>query len=194
VSSSTNRSVSERLYEYSAVLEQQEANPFRVKAYQRAAATVEGLDEDIGEIYERGGTESLVALPNIGRGIASAIAELLQTDCGYRTEAWREEIEKRNGEFAPAPYLEALRGFERHWVGESPDRIVEVVHLNRNATPEETARDRVRDGDPDFIVTLGTPATRAALRVAAAKHFPSDVVPGLILGVATAGLVHTIKF
>lgn len=34
----------------------------------------------------------------------------------------------------------------------------------------------------------------AALRVAAAKHFPSDVLPGLILGVATAGLVHTIKF
>ena len=34
----------------------------------------------------------------------------------------------------------------------------------------------------------------AALRVAAAKHFPSDVVSGLALGVATAGLVHTIRF
>ena len=34
----------------------------------------------------------------------------------------------------------------------------------------------------------------AALRVAAAKHFPSDVLPGLVLGVATAGLVHTVKF
>jgi membrane-associated phospholipid phosphatase len=34
----------------------------------------------------------------------------------------------------------------------------------------------------------------AALRVAAAKHFPSDVIPGLILGIATAGLIHTIKF
>jgi putative hydrolase len=93
VSSSTNRSVSERLYEYSAVLEQQEANPFRVKAYQRAAATVEGLDEDIGEIYERGGTESLVALPNIGRGIASAIAELLQTGRLTRLERLRGALE-----------------------------------------------------------------------------------------------------
>jgi membrane-associated phospholipid phosphatase len=34
----------------------------------------------------------------------------------------------------------------------------------------------------------------AALRVAAAKHFPSDVLSGLILGVASAGLVHTVKF
>ena len=34
----------------------------------------------------------------------------------------------------------------------------------------------------------------AALRVAAAKHFPSDVIPGLLIGVASAGLVHTVKF
>jgi putative hydrolase len=93
VSSSTNRSVSDRLYEYSTVLEQQEANPFRIKAYQRAAATVEGLDEDIGEIYQRGGTESLVALPNIGRGIASAIAELLQTGRLTRLERLRGALE-----------------------------------------------------------------------------------------------------
>jgi len=34
----------------------------------------------------------------------------------------------------------------------------------------------------------------AALRVAAAKHFPSDVIPGLLIGIASAGLVHTVKF
>ena len=34
----------------------------------------------------------------------------------------------------------------------------------------------------------------AALRVAAAKHFPSDVLSGIVVGVATAGLVHTVKF
>ena len=34
----------------------------------------------------------------------------------------------------------------------------------------------------------------AALRVAAAKHFPSDVIPGMLIGVASAGLVHTVKF
>ncbi len=33
-----------------------------------------------------------------------------------------------------------------------------------------------------------------ALRVAAAKHFPSDVVSGLALGAASAVVVHSIKF
>jgi membrane-associated phospholipid phosphatase len=58
-------------------------------------------------------------------------------------------------------------------------------------------RNRVSDGgsnDTHAWVLAASAVGVAALRVAAAKHFPSDVVPGLILGVATAGLVHTIKF
>ena len=34
----------------------------------------------------------------------------------------------------------------------------------------------------------------AALRVAAGRHFPSDVIPGLALGVLSASVVHTVKF
>jgi membrane-associated phospholipid phosphatase len=58
-------------------------------------------------------------------------------------------------------------------------------------------RNRISDGGSSdthaWTLAAGAVAV-AALRVAAAKHFPSDVVPGLILGIATAGLVHTIKF
>ena len=58
-------------------------------------------------------------------------------------------------------------------------------------------RNRISDGGSNdthaWMLAAGA-AGVAALRVAAAKHFPSDVLPGLILGVATAGLVHTIKF
>jgi membrane-associated phospholipid phosphatase len=58
-------------------------------------------------------------------------------------------------------------------------------------------RNRISDGgsiDAHAWALAAGAVGVAALRVAAAKHFPSDVVPGLILGVATAGLVHTIKF
>ncbi len=50
---------------------------------------------------------------------------------------------------------------------------------------------------PSTAVRIGSfavAATVGALRVASARHFPSDVVAGAALGVGTALLVHTIKF
>jgi putative hydrolase len=89
----SNRSISELLNEYANVLAQQDANQFRIKAYQRAATMIDGLEEDVYEIYRRGGTDALVAMPNIGKGIAAAIAELLQTGRMTRLERLRGTLE-----------------------------------------------------------------------------------------------------
>jgi undecaprenyl-diphosphatase len=65
------------------------------------------------------------------------------------------------------------------------------------ATSYWLTRNRVSSGGTNDIhaVALAAGAVGvAALRVAAAKHFPSDVVGGLVLGIATAGFVHTVKF
>ncbi len=58
-------------------------------------------------------------------------------------------------------------------------------------------RNRISPGgqhDPHAWMLAASAVGVAALRVAAAKHFPSDVIPGLLLGVASAALVHTVKF
>jgi hypothetical protein len=89
----TNRIVSERLNEYAGILEQQGANQFRIRAYQRAAATVDNLGEEVAELFRRGGLDALVALPNVGRGIASAIAELVHTGSLTRLEQLRGSLE-----------------------------------------------------------------------------------------------------
>ena len=89
----SNRLISERLNEYAEVLTQQQANRFRIVAYQRAATTVEGLEEELGKIYRRGGMDALVALPNIGKGIAAAIVELLQSGRLTRLERLRGSLE-----------------------------------------------------------------------------------------------------
>ena len=75
----TNTLVADRLREAADLLEQQNANPFRVRAYRSAADTISTLDKDIRQLAEQGGMESLVALPGIGKGIAAAILEILQT-------------------------------------------------------------------------------------------------------------------
>ncbi len=46
---------------------------------------------------------------------------------------------------------------------------------------------------PKIVVMVGA-AGVGALRVAAAKHFPSDVVVGAVLGTAAALVVHEIRF
>ncbi|MGD8614968.1 MAG: helix-hairpin-helix domain-containing protein, partial [Gammaproteobacteria bacterium] len=61
-----NALVADRLREAADLLEQQNANPFRVRAYRGAADTIAGLDEDIEQLVERRGVEGLVALPSVG--------------------------------------------------------------------------------------------------------------------------------
>ena len=80
-----NQRVAERLRETAELLEQQQANPFRVSAYRRAADTVAGLDEDVAERLEREGIEGLDALPGIGSALAQAIAQMV---CTGRWASW----------------------------------------------------------------------------------------------------------
>ena len=75
----TNQLIADRLREAADLLEQQAANPFRVRAYREAAQTVAGLGRGLDEIHEREGVEGLDALPAIGPRIAAAIVEMLRT-------------------------------------------------------------------------------------------------------------------
>ena len=93
VAALNNRLISERLNEYATVLAQQGANQFRVKAYQRAAATIDTLSKEIEEIYSRGGFEALIGLPNIGRGIAWAVIAMLQPGRLARLEQLRGALD-----------------------------------------------------------------------------------------------------
>lgn len=77
MTASVNRQISDRLEEAASLLELQQASPFRVSAYHRAAETLARLDRDVGDIAEREGMQGLTALPGIGRGIANAIVEMV---------------------------------------------------------------------------------------------------------------------
>ncbi len=52
---------------------------FEIRAYQRAALAISSLQEPIEEIYKSGGMEKLMEMPGVGRGLASKIAEYLDT-------------------------------------------------------------------------------------------------------------------
>jgi DNA polymerase (family 10) len=72
-----NRAVAERLREAAALLKAQDASPYRSNAYRAAADAVERCPRDVGAIFAAEGVRGLDAIPKVGLGIASAIAEMV---------------------------------------------------------------------------------------------------------------------
>lgn len=144
-----NRLVAERLREAAALLEEQAASPFRVRAFRRAADTVDALPRDVGDILERQGLPGLQALPAIGRGIASAINELV------RTGRW-SQLDRLRGGADPEPLFRMIPG-----VGPVlARRIHEELHVESLEALEVAAH----DGRLAALPAVG--ARRAAMIVA----------------------------
>jgi len=77
--------------EIADILELKGENPFRIRAYRRAARTIETLTLDLKVIAERGGVDELRKIPGVGEGIAKKIVEIAQTgDCEKHRELKRE--------------------------------------------------------------------------------------------------------
>ena len=88
-----NREVAAKLRETADLLALQGANPFRANAFRRAAATVVQLPRDIREVAEAEGPAGLVDIPNVGRGIAAAIIEIVATGRWSRLDRLRGELD-----------------------------------------------------------------------------------------------------
>ncbi len=76
-------------YEMATLLDVQNESRFRVRAYQRAAQTLEALSEDVEAIAARGATQKL---PGVGRDLASRIDEYLRTGRIGQLEALRSGL------------------------------------------------------------------------------------------------------
>ena len=72
-----NKELAEIFYEIADYLEM-EGVAFKPYAYQKAAITLETLEEDVEEIYRRGGTKALKEIPGVGESIAKQIEEYLK--------------------------------------------------------------------------------------------------------------------
>lgn len=125
-----NRWIAARLRDAAGLLEQQGANSFRINAYYRAAETLEELDSDIRQIHENDGVAGLIALPNIGRSIAAAIVEMLQTG------RWLQ-LERLRGSLDPAMLYQTIPGIGP----ELAEEIVSHLHTDTLEALETAAYD-----------------------------------------------------
>ncbi len=66
--------------------------PFKPRAYARAAETIDALDEEVEELYRRGGRRALEDIPGVGPGIAYHIEEILKRGTFAEYDRLRKKI------------------------------------------------------------------------------------------------------
>jgi DNA polymerase (family 10) len=71
-----NQEVAKILYEISYFLFMEDV-PFKPQAYEKAALVIESLEQDVEEVYKKGGRKALENIPGIGKGISQKIEEYL---------------------------------------------------------------------------------------------------------------------
>ena len=84
-----NFQVARLFYEMAGLLEARDESVFRIRAYQRAAQTLEALSEDVRAVAARG---ALTSLPAIGKDLAAKIQEYLDTGRIEQLERLRAEL------------------------------------------------------------------------------------------------------
>jgi putative hydrolase len=98
-----NESIAETLLEFADLLEQQDANPYRVGAYRRAARVVMAHSEPLTDLAAREGAAGLDRLPAIGRSIAHAIEEMIDTG------RWAQ-LDRLRGQLEPEKLFQSIPG------------------------------------------------------------------------------------
>lgn len=116
--------------EMADLLDLQQANPFRIRAYRNAARMVGEMGREVRAMVERG--EDLTELPGIGDDLAGKMREIV--DSGTC-----RALQKLQGELPPA-ITELL-----HVPGLGPKRVRMLWHELEVQTPEQVAR-AARDG------------------------------------------------
>ncbi len=89
------RSIAERLAS-------QRANPYRVRAYRKAADAIEALEEDIAEVASR---QALEDIEGIGRDLADKVEEFLRTGTIQAYEVLRTPLPEAMKAWAQLPGL-----------------------------------------------------------------------------------------
>ena len=161
-----NAQCADRLREAADLLEAQNANPFRVSAYRKAAGTVLALDQDVAAIVARDGLPGLEALPSIGRGIAAALLEMT------RTGRWIQ-LERLRGNADPVQLLTAVPGLGH--------RLAERIHEELHVDTLEALELAAHDGRLESVPGVGprrAAAIRASLQAMLSRSRPRLAVHG----------------
>src|SRR5919108_6581287 len=83
-----NETVEAILQEYSDLISISGGDPYKARAYEKAARSIGGYHADLATLDEKG----MQAIPNVGKSIAPKIAEFLETGTIHAVDELRAQI------------------------------------------------------------------------------------------------------
>jgi DNA polymerase (family X) len=103
----SNAEIADRLASLAQLLSTQKENPYKIKAYQRAAAKVRTLSESVDELVRD--ESDLTGYAGIGKAISSAIHEIVQTGTLGKLEKLRSQASPELASISAYPRLDPKR-------------------------------------------------------------------------------------
>ena len=104
----SNAQVAKVLLSLAQLLSLKKENPFKIKAYRRAAKAIAGMSESVEELVK--GDADLTAIPGIGSGISSSIREIVQRGGNLgQLEDLRISVGENAAALSEYPLLDAKR-------------------------------------------------------------------------------------
>jgi len=114
----SNAKVASLLREYASIFAIDKLEAFKIKAYQRAADTIDLLDQDVSVLVQEGA--DLTELPTIGKRICRTIEAIVKTGRMPQLSDAQERLTPRDREFLAHPALDpkkALRVYKKLKIG-----------------------------------------------------------------------------
>jgi len=134
----SNAEIADRLASLAQLLSSQKENPWKIKAYQRAAARIRNLSESVEELVHD--DADLTRYAGIGEAIASAIREIVRTGSLGKLDKLRAEA---------SPELLTISSYPRL----DPKRVLRVYKKLGISSIEEL-RERLDSGELENIFGL----------------------------------------
>ena len=103
----SNAEIADRLAGLAQILSTQKENPYKVKAYHRAAARIRALSESLDDLVRE--DADLTQFPGIGEAMASAIREIVLTGKLRKLEMLRGQAAPEVARLADYPRLDPKR-------------------------------------------------------------------------------------
>ena len=126
----TNSEIADILDEIADLLEAEDANPFRIRAYREGADEIRSLDDPVADFVTEHRQGDLTALPKIGEGIAAIIGE-------YVSSGRSSLLEELKGHKGAEAILSQVSGIGKKLAA----RIVEELKVETLADLETAAHD-----------------------------------------------------
>jgi len=142
-----NTDIADIFNEIADLLEIENANPFRIRAYRNAARNLQGMGQEISAYLQQ--QKELTDLPGIGKDLAAKIREILDTGRCQALEKLRKAT--------PAGLTDLL-----HIPGLGPKRVHALYHELDIHTPEQLLR-AAKDGRIHELPGFGVKTEQALI-------------------------------